>query len=76
VQASGIPNARDPNGVGYYAVYDELGRMTAQTDTFGDTTDWGYDDASDTNPGREILRVENPDFFRPAFLSPHCFFPK
>ncbi|MBX3418719.1 MAG: hypothetical protein KF851_14025 [Pirellulaceae bacterium] len=45
MQASGIRIVRDPNGVGYDAVYDELGRMTSQAETFGDMTDWGYDDA-------------------------------
>ncbi|MBX3418875.1 MAG: RHS repeat protein [Pirellulaceae bacterium] len=34
---------RDPNGVGYDAVYDELVRMTSQTDTFGDSTSMTYD---------------------------------
>ncbi|MBX3416153.1 MAG: hypothetical protein KF851_01005 [Pirellulaceae bacterium] len=43
MQVSGILNVRDPNGVGYDAVYDELGRMTSQTDSFGDLTRMGYD---------------------------------
>ena len=38
-----VLSVRDPNGVGYDAVYDPLGRMTSQTDTWGDTVSMTYD---------------------------------
>ena len=38
-----VLSVRDPNGVGYDAVYDPLGRMTSQTDTWGDTNSMTYD---------------------------------
>jgi len=38
-------SVRDPNGIGYDAIYDALGRMTARTDTHGDSRTWAHDRA-------------------------------
>jgi YD repeat-containing protein len=40
-----LKKSRDPNGVGFDAVYDLLGRATSQTDTVGDVTSTSYDKA-------------------------------
>jgi YD repeat-containing protein len=40
-----LKKSRDPNGVGFDAVYDLLGRVTSQTDTVGDVTSTSYDKA-------------------------------
>ena len=40
---SNVVQTRDPNNVGFDAVYDGLGRQTSSTDTQNDTTASGYD---------------------------------
>ncbi len=44
-QSSLLKKSRDPNGVGFDAVYDLLGRAISQTDTVGDVTSTSYDKA-------------------------------
>ena len=43
---SNLLQSRDPNQIGFDAVYDELGRMTSRTDTYGNTTSQTYDQGS------------------------------
>ncbi|MBL8890296.1 MAG: RHS repeat protein [Planctomycetaceae bacterium] len=43
--AGNVKKSRDPNNVGFDAVYDLLGRATSQTDTVGDVTSTSYDKA-------------------------------
>lgn len=45
IRPSESKKSRDPNNVGFDAVYDLLGRATSQTDTVGDVTSTSYDKA-------------------------------
>ena len=47
-ETGNVVGFRDANGVGYDATYDELGRITSRTDTYGDQVTWG--DADDNPP--------------------------